>query len=623
MKDYHFCKRLRFLSMVCLITLSLCGTAMAQKFNGIWTGEWLSSHLGGSGTVSVTLIQTGPALNGSVTIYNAGECQANSTFPITAGSAPDATAFFSSSGGACGAPVTLSSHSTVSGNTMSGYYLASASGQPWDIGTFTVNGGTGLTGNFSGAWTGNWLSSLNGGGSGAETITITQTGGALSGNVTVSPVGPCQGTYASTLTGSISGFAAGFTGTINVCGESSSVGFIGNVSGNILSGSWFDYGGSEIIDFGTFSVTSSCTPPTFPGTVYTFFDPAAAPLNPKFIWSGVPDANLYHAWICSDSNCSSIVLGKQFRIERWHVASGLNPNTQYWFKVRSVNFCGIGQFSAATNFTTSSCAYDLSCQGLACQGYGYDPQGGAGTVTVTPSSDSCTWNATSNDPWITVTSGNSGMGNGTVSYYVDANATGNARTGSITIGGQGFMVRQAKDIFIDDPQDPSTPYINAIYVKGITKGCNGSSAYYCPSDPVTRSAMAVFIIRGLYGDSFGYTQTPYFTDVPPEYEAFSYIQKMKDVGITQNAGTYNIADPVTRYQMAVFLVRVLYGDTFDYNPTPYFNDVPASHGAFKYIQKMKDVGITQGCGNGNFCPDGVVTRDQMAVFLARTFLGLP
>jgi hypothetical protein len=135
--------------------------------------------------------------------------------------------------------------------------------------------------------------------------------------------------------------------------------------------------------------------------------------------------------------------------------------------------------------------------------------------------------------------------------------------------------------------------------------------------------MAVFIIRGLYGDSFGYSQPPYFTDVPPTYGAFSYIQKMRDVGITQNSGTYNIGDPVTRYQMAVFLVRVLYGDTFDYNPTQYFNDVPPSHGAFKYIQKMKDTGITQGCGNGNFCPDNMVTRDQMAVFLGRAFLGMP
>jgi len=30
-------------------------------------------------------------------------------------------------------------------------------------------------------------------------------------------------------------------------------------------------------------------------------------------------------------------------------------------------------------------------------------------------------------------------------------------------------------------------------------------------------------------------------------------------------------------------------------------------------------GITAGCGGGDYCPDAEVTRDQMAVFLVRTF----
>jgi hypothetical protein len=38
-----------------------------------------------------------------------------------------------------------------------------------------------------------------------------------------------------------------------------------------------------------------------------------------------------------------------------------------------------------------------------------------------------------------------------------------------------------------------------------------------------------------------------------------------------------------------------------------------------YIFWMSDNGITSGCGGGNFCPEDSVTRDQMAVFLVRTF----
>ncbi len=35
----------------------------------------------------------------------------------------------------------------------------------------------------------------------------------------------------------------------------------------------------------------------------------------------------------------------------------------------------------------------------------------------------------------------------------------------------------------------------------------------------------------------------------------------------------------------------------------------------KYVQKLKDLGITSGCGGGNFCPDATIPREQAAVFL--------
>ncbi len=65
--------------------------------------------------------------------------------------------------------------------------------------------------------------------------------------------------------------------------------------------------------------------------------------------------------------------------------------------------------------------------------------GGSGTVSVTASG---AWTATSNDAWITVNSGASGNGNGTVAYTVAQNSTGAPRTGTITIAGQVFIVTQ-------------------------------------------------------------------------------------------------------------------------------------------------------------------------------------
>jgi guanylate kinase len=58
-------------------------------------------------------------------------------------------------------------------------------------------------------------------------------------------------------------------------------------------------------------------------------------------------------------------------------------------------------------------------------------------------SNNCSWTATSNVTWIIVVSGASGTGNGTVIYQVQANTTGQARTGSLSIAGQMFIVNQA------------------------------------------------------------------------------------------------------------------------------------------------------------------------------------
>jgi|GEM_PF-365260 uncharacterized repeat protein (TIGR01451 family) len=48
-----------------------------------------------------------------------------------------------------------------------------------------------------------------------------------------------------------------------------------------------------------------------------------------------------------------------------------------------------------------------------------------------------------------------------------------------------------------------------------------------------------------------------------------------------------------------------------------FNDVPPSRWAYRFIETILHHRVTSGCGNGNYCPTATVTRWQMAVFLAR------
>nr|MDQ3011869.1 fibronectin type III domain-containing protein [Acidobacteriota bacterium] len=69
------------------------------------------------------------------------------------------------------------------------------------------------------------------------------------------------------------------------------------------------------------------------------------------------------------------------------------------------------------------------------------PAGGNGNINVTIGAG-CTWQATTNNTWITINSGANGTGNGTVNFTVAAN-TGAERSGVITVAGQSFLVQQS------------------------------------------------------------------------------------------------------------------------------------------------------------------------------------
>jgi hypothetical protein len=73
--------------------------------------------------------------------------------------------------------------------------------------------------------------------------------------------------------------------------------------------------------------------------------------------------------------------------------------------------------------------------------------------------------------------------------------------------------------------------------------------------------------------------------------------------------------------MAVFLLVTLEGTGYVPPPctTPMFGDVPCSNPFSPWVNELARRQITGGCGGGNFCPAGNVSREQMAVFLSVTF----
>ncbi len=55
----------------------------------------------------------------------------------------------------------------------------------------------------------------------------------------------------------------------------------------------------------------------------------------------------------------------------------------------------------------------------------------------------CAWSATANVPWLSITAGASGTGNGTVQFSVAANTDTTPRAGTLTVGDHTFTVTQA------------------------------------------------------------------------------------------------------------------------------------------------------------------------------------
>jgi len=134
---------------------------------------------------------------------------------------------------------------------------------------------------------------------------------------------------------------------------------------------------------------------------------------------------------------------------------------------------------------------------------------------------------------------------------------------------------------------------------------------YCPNGLVTRGQMATFLSRAL---SLPATSTDFFTDDENSVHE-NNINKIAAAGITAGCGptTFCPNGLVTRAQMATFLSR---GYSLPAATTNYFTDDAGSVHE-NNINKIRAAGITTGCGPTTYCPNGLVTRGQMAAFISR------
>ena len=132
----------------------------------------------------------------------------------------------------------------------------------------------------------------------------------------------------------------------------------------------------------------------------------------------------------------------------------------------------------------------------------------------------------------------------------------------MAVANQALTVLQGA-AFLDVPTDYLFYDVTGkISARGITLGCG--SGNYCPESPVTREQMAAFIIRALGVPNPPQPSQQRFADVPPSNIFYAFIEEMAARGIAVGCGAneqgqpiYCPSEPVTREQMAAFLVRAL------------------------------------------------------------------
>lgn len=79
---------------------------------------------------------------------------------------------------------------------------------------------------------------------------------------------------------------------------------------------------------------------------------------------------------------------------------------------------------------------------------------------------------------------------------------------------------------------------------------------------------------------------------------------------------FNPKNNMTRAEMAVVLVKA-----FDLKPQGNFEFADMKdHWANEYVNILAGNKITSGTGDGNFNPNGIVTREQFSMFLYRTIM---
>jgi hypothetical protein len=166
--------------------------------------------------------------------------------------------------------------------------------------------------------------------------------------------------------------------------------------------------------------------------------------------------------------------------------------------------------------------------------------------------------------------------------------------------------------------------IQLVSTRGIMNG--KTSTNFGVADSLDRAQAAIVLVRLLGLPTDPAPTVASFADVPTTHYAFKYIEALKAAGITKGCGgtpaNYCPDTAIKRVEFSVLLVNGLKLDISSPPAAPYYQDLPSSQFGFAQVQVATQDGLVQRCSANpdRFCPTDPLGRGDVATIAARTLV---
>ncbi|MEC3439998.1 S-layer homology domain-containing protein, partial [Bacillus cereus] len=140
------------------------------------------------------------------------------------------------------------------------------------------------------------------------------------------------------------------------------------------------------------------------------------------------------------------------------------------------------------------------------------------------------------------------------------------------------------------------------------------NGYFGAADPITREHLAAFLYRYLKPQDS--TNNPFVDIGDSNFNKEILALTARGIFSVNAEKRFNPKNNMTRAEMATVLVKA-----FNLKPQGNFEFTDMKgHWANEYVKILAGNNITSGTGDGNFNPNGIVTREQFSMFLYRTIM---